>query len=207
MALKVIGAGLGRTGTMSLKLALEQLGFAPCYHMIDVIQKGKMDEWNRTVETPKPDWEQVFEGYQATVDWPACNYYRDLMALYPDAKVILSVRSPESWFASTQATIFAAIDQAQGPGGMSFARKLVTEVVGPDMHDRAALLPAFERWNESVKAFVPKEKLLVFEAAQGWAPLCKFLGVPVPATPYPATNSTEEFRSRRIGGGPPQRAS
>jgi hypothetical protein len=200
MALKVIGAGLGRTGTMSLKLALEQLGFAPCYHMIEVIQNPeRLALWNRVVESAKPDWDEVFDGYEATVDWPACNYYRDLMALYPDAKVILSVRSPESWYASTQATIFAAMDQVRGPGGMSFARKLVTDVVGPDLRDRDALIAAFERWNEEVKAAVPKDNLLVFEAAHGWAPLCDFLGIPAPDAPYPETNTTEEFRARFAG--------
>jgi hypothetical protein len=197
MALKIIGAGLGRTGTMSLKLALEQLGFKPCYHMVEVFQNNRMEQWNALVETGKPDWNKVFEGYEATVDWPACNYYRELMAAYPDAKVILSLRDPESWFASTQATIFRTLDEAGGASGpMRFAHKLITQIVGPDVHDRAALLAAFARWNEEVKAAVPKEKLLVFEAKQGWKPLCACLGVPVPAAPYPQTNSTAEFQAR-----------
>ena len=197
MTMKVIGAGLGRTGTMSLKVALEQLGFKPCYHMVEVFQNNRMDQWNALVAADKPDWDKVFEGYEATVDWPACNYYRELMVKYPDAKVILSLRAPESWFASTQATIFRTLDQAGGADGpMRFAHKLVTQIVGPDLHDHDALIAAFDRWNADVKATVPKEKLLVFEAKQGWQPLCDFLGVSVPATPYPETNTTAEFQAR-----------
>ena len=113
MPLHVIGAGLGRTGTLSLKLALEQLGLGPCYHMMEVrAAPERLEHWNRIAAGEQVDWDEVFAGFQSTVDWPACNYWRELMARYPDAKVILSLRDPDGWFRSTQATIFS--DEVQG---------------------------------------------------------------------------------------------
>lgn len=204
MPLKVIGAGLGRTGTMSLKLALEQLGFGPCYHMFEVFREAaqRVPHWERVTRGENVDWEEVFAGFQATVDWPACNYYRELMARYPEAKVILSLRPADKWFASTQATILADT-QFEGTRP-PFIKRIVDAIVGEDWHDRSRLMSAFERHNAAVRATVPKDRLLVFEAAQGWEPLCAFLGVPVPATPYPRVNTTEEFRARRAPRTAPQ---
>ncbi|MDE2487101.1 MAG: sulfotransferase family protein, partial [Alphaproteobacteria bacterium] len=107
MTLKVIGAGYGRTGTMSLKLALEQLGFGPCYHMVEVFKNPQAPAWWLEAADGRPDWAKIFNGYSATVDWPSATFYRELAEAYPDAKVILTERDPEAWFRSTQATIFA----------------------------------------------------------------------------------------------------
>ncbi len=193
MPLDVIGAGLGRTGTLSLKLALEQLGLGPCYHMLEVrAAPARLEHWNRIAAGEKVDWEEVFAGFRSTVDWPACNYWRELMARYPDAKVILSLRDPDAWFRSTQATIFSDAVQSGAPPSVV---KILTDVVGKDLGDRERCIAAFERHNASVKAGVPAERLLVFDAKQGWEPLCAFLGVPVPDAPFPAVNTTEQFRT------------
>lgn len=195
MSLKIIGAGLGRTGTLSLKLALEQLGFGPCYHMAEVFpHPERVQQWNDITAGKPVDWDAVFAGFQATVDWPACNYYRELMAKYPDAKVLLSVRpSAEKWFASTQATIFADRPPGVRP---DFIPRIIGDKVGPDWHDKDKVIAAYERHNDEVRAYVPKNKLLEFRPNDGWEPLCAWLGVPVPAAPYPSVNSTEEFQSR-----------
>ena len=193
MSLRVIGAGLGRTGTLSLKLALEQLGLGPCYHMVEVrADPVRLEHWNRIAAGEPVDWDEVFAGFQSTVDWPACNYWRELMARYPDAKVILSLRDPEAWFRSTQATIFS--DAVQSEAAPSIV-KLLTDVMGPDLHDRKRCIAAFERHNAAVCAGVPSGRLLVFDPTQGWGPLCAFIGVPVPDAPFPSVNTTEQFRT------------
>jgi hypothetical protein len=193
MPLDVIGAGLGRTGTLSLKLALEQLGFGPCYHMLEVrAAPERLEHWNRIAAGTPIDWDEVFRGFRATVDWPACNYWRELMARYPAAKVILSLRDPESWFRSTQATIFGDAVQSGAPPSIV---KILRDVVGPDLADRERCIAAFERHNAAVRAGVPAERLLVFDAKQGWRPLCAFLDVPVPDAPFPAVNTTEQFQA------------
>ncbi len=196
MALRVIGAGLGRTGTASLKQALERLGFGPCYHMMEVLGGGeqrdrRIAQWDAISRGETPDWPAVFDGYAATVDWPACNYWRELLALYPDARVILSRRhTAEQWFESTQATILHP-DLAHPP----FIDRLVAAVLGDDPHDGPACRAAYEAHNAAVIAAVPADRLLVFEPGDGWAPLCAFLGVAVPDDPYPQVNSTADFQA------------
>ncbi len=201
MALSVIGAGFGRTGTLSLKGALETLGFNPCYHMMEVMQHGFGGIWNDIAHGGTPDWEAVFKGYQATVDWPACNYYRELADLYPDAKVLLSLRDADKWYDSCQNTIFRAMrmEHADAPPNlktqMSMARKLVVEnTFGGNIDDRAHCIAVYNRHNETVRQVIPKDRLLVFQPSDGWDPLCAFLGVPVPEAPYPRVNTTEEFQ-------------
>jgi hypothetical protein len=201
MALSVIGAGFGRTGTLSLKGALEMLGFDPCYHMIEVMQHGFAGKWHDIAHGAAPDWEDVFKGYKATVDWPACNYYRELAELYPDAKIILSLRDADKWYDSCQATIFRAMMMPRegAPPNvqiqMEMARKLVIEnTFGGNIDDRAHAIAVYNRHNETVQKVIPADRLLVFQASDGWEPLCRFLGVPVPAAPYPKVNTTEEFQ-------------
>ena len=160
----------------------------------------RLEHWNRIAAGEQVDWEEVFQGFRSTVDWPACNYYRDLMSRYPAAKVILSQRDPEAWFRSTQATIFSDAVQSQAPPSVV---KILTDIVGKDLSDRAACIAAFERHNAGVKQFVPAERLLVFDPAQGWVPLCAFLGVAVPDAEFPAVNTTEQFRAMIGGSAPP----
>lgn len=204
MALQVIGAGLGRTGTMALKQALEQLGFAPCHHMYEVIQHPEQaDFWERAARGEKVDWEEVFANYSASCDWPSCAFYKELADRYPAAKVILTLRDPKAWYTSVCNTILPAMKAPMflpdgtrvGPPG-DFAPLLIGEkTFGMDFSEEH-MMAVFERHNADVKRTIPAERLLVFEAAQGWEPLCRFLGVPVPHTPFPLTNTTQEFQRR-----------
>jgi hypothetical protein len=200
MTLRVIGAGLGRTGTMSLKVALEQLGFGPCYHMVEVF--AHMPESLRLWEAAacgQPDWAAIFDGYAATVDYPGCTFWRELAAFFPDAKVILSTRSPDSWFDSVSKSIFGPFSRRSidvSPAKAFFEGTVLVDFEPQRMDDRAYMTDFFERWNASVIAEVPPDRLLVFEAKQGWEPLCTFLGVPVPDVPYPRLNSGEEWARR-----------
>lgn len=200
MALKVVGAGFGRTGTLSMKLALEMLGVGPCYHMVEVFKNPHHAEiWSAAADGPV-DWESIFAGYQSTVDWPSTFFWRELANHYSDAKVILTVRSTESWLNSMHQTILRVM-QGEPPEGVDIAkaqhqmaRKLVLErTFGGKADDDAHLASVYERHNEEVRRSIPADRLLVFEAKQGWEPLCKFLGVPVPDAPYPKVNSAEEF--------------
>ena len=198
MPLSIIGAGLGRTGTMSLKLALDQLGFGPCYHMIEVFKNPAAFAWWEAAADGKPvNWEQIFDGYRATVDWPSATFYKTLADAYPEAKVILTVRDPEAWFASTQATIFARdFTAAPTTPFETMAAKVVGDLFDRRMHDRDHLISVYERHNAQVRAVIAPERLLDYEVSQGWGPLCDFLGVAAPEGPMPKANSTEEFQAR-----------
>jgi len=199
MALKVIGSGLGRTGTMSMKLALEQLGFVKCYHMVEVfLNQHHAALWVAAAEG-RPDWDALFEGYLATMDYPGAPFWRELADHYPDAKVVHTVRDPQKWFESTQATIFSEgnLNRVESvPGLREFFEKAVHSAIGEHIHDRAFMLDYFKRHNEEVARTVPKERLLVYEVGEGWEPLCAFLGVPVPDTPFPRENTKEQFQAR-----------
>lgn len=206
MTLSVIGAGFGRTGTMSLKLALEQLGLGPCYHMVEVFKNpAAPDWWYEAAQDPaKADWGKIFAGYKATVDWPNATYWKELAEAYPDAKVILTERDPDTWFESTQATIFA--DRGPMDPEASFprmVRKVVYDLFDGRIHDREYAISIFKAHNAQVRATIPPERLLVYEVAQGWKPLCDFLDEAVPGEPMPKVNSREEFGMRIAGGGPP----
>ncbi|MEO0981312.1 MAG: sulfotransferase family protein [Pseudomonadota bacterium] len=195
MSLKVIGAGFGRTGTASLKIALEQLLGAPCYHMSEAIgNAGHIDLWIDAA-AGKPDWDAIFGNYAATVDFPASNYWRELAAAYPDAKIVLSIRDAERWFQSTQETIFSKKLQAYQDGTKwgRMIKATIDDHLGGDVNDREAVIAAFNQNTADVKAAFGPDRLLVFEAKDGWAPLCELLSVPVPDEPYPHVNSKEEF--------------
>lgn len=203
MALKVIGAGLGRTGTLSLKLALEHLGFGPCHHMAEVFANigSQVPKWVDVVNG-KPDWDSVFDGFQAAVDYPGCSYWQELADKYPDAKIILSLRDPESWFNSVNSTIFSdrmlMMVLQEGPIRTFFQGAVVRDF-GDRIADKDFMVDYFKRRNDAVIAAVPRERLLVFEAKEGWEPLCAFLGVPVPDAPYPRVNSREEMLGTHEG--------
>ena len=198
MPLSVIGAGFGRTGTMSLKLALEQLGIGPCYHMSEVFKNpAAPGYWEAAADGKPVDWEEVFAGYRSTVDWPSATFYKELADAYPDAKVILTVRDPEAWFTSTQATIFASriFEDATSDWGR-MVLKVVGDLFDREMSNKAKLIDVYNRHNETVQRVIPAERLLVYDLSEGWDPLCSFLGVPVPGEPMPNTNSTEDFKQR-----------
>jgi len=203
MALKIVGAGFGRTGTRSLKEALEILGFGPCHHMMEVFTHPEQVEfWDRVATGQKYDWEECFANYQSACDWPSCTFYKELADKYPTAKVILSLRDPKSWFKSVSNTIMGAMKKPDAnAGGVVlpgiFGPKLIGErTFGFDFSEEH-MIDVYERHNAEVKRTIPANRLLVFEAKDGWEPLCKFLGVKAPEVPYPAMNSTEEFQERR----------
>jgi hypothetical protein len=204
MDLQVIGAGFGRTSTLTLKLALEQLGFGPCYHMMEVFSHpGHAELWEKSVRDGGDDWKTALAGYKSSVDWPSCHFWREQMEAWPNAKVILTEREPHAWYKSMSQTILPAmarpIPSDVPPPVAAQARmgKLLIEekTFGGDTGE-AHVLDVYRAHNAAVRREVPADKLLVFDASQGWEPLCRFLGVPVPATPFPKTNSTEEFRTR-----------
>jgi hypothetical protein len=202
MTLSVIGAGWGRTGTMSLKLALEELGFGPCHHMFEVIKTpGQPELWSAAFDGDAAAREEALKDYRSAVDWPSAAFWRELAEAHPEAKVILTVRDPDKWFDSTQATIFNEQTAPKGGGGVppaftAMLAKMMQLEVGAMKHDRAKATAAMRAHNDTVKAAIAPERLLVYEVREGWAPLCAFLGVPAPETPFPKTNTTEEFVAR-----------
>ncbi len=196
MGLQVIGAGLGRTGTMSLKLALEHLGFGPCYHMAEVLVQARRNIplWLDVIHG-KPDWDAVFAGFAASSDYPACTYWRELAEYYPEAKVILTLRDADGWFDSVSRTIFAEggpSSAVEGPMA-EFMHGAVIGDFADRIQDRDFMTAYFERRNAEIIAAVPPERLLVHHPGDGWETVCRFLGVPVPAEPYPRVNTSEEW--------------
>lgn len=217
MALKIIGTGLGRTGTHSLKLALEELGFTKCYHMETLLQHpADIVHWEAAMAGKPVDWDSLFSGYTAAVDIPTFIYYKELMQKYPDAKIIHTTRDAESWYKSFGDTIIRQSKPSIGKilsmsVRLPFSAKLrgqlrvfkfagaFTKTFLPDGFDnKEKTIAAFHEWNRQVLATIPKEKILVFDAKQGWDPLCRFLNVPVPSVPFPHSNTTNEFNSRKI---------
>ena len=214
MPLEVIGAGMPRTGTMSQKLALEQLGFGPCHHMIEVFaHPWQWRLWDAAADDKLEDWDEIYGGYRATVDAPGCYFWRELTLRYPDAKVLLSLREADRWYESVMATIFSPSHQQQmgaSPIG-PILRKLASRpsrpggtpspIANQGLPSREQMLAGFEAHNAAVIAAVPPERLLIYQVAEGWAPLCRFLGVDTPGTPFPRVNSSEEFHSVQVPAG------
>ncbi|HEX4198335.1 MAG TPA: sulfotransferase [Caulobacteraceae bacterium] len=195
MALKVVGSGLGRTGTKSMQSALNILGFGPCHHMVEVFAHPEsMALW---IEAGKgrPDWDAIFEGYHSVVDYPGAHFWREIADYYPDAKVLHTVRDPDQWFDSTQATIFAP-GRSMGEGVRGEFFNTFSGPMRDHLADRAYMTDHFLKHTEAVKAAIAPERLLIYQAGQGWEPLCKFLGAPVPDVPYPSENSRAEFVAR-----------
>jgi hypothetical protein len=198
VVLKVIGSGLGRTGTASLKLALEQLGFGPCHHMKEVLDHPEtVPLWVKAFEE-KPDWDAIFRGYGSAVDAPTCKFWRELSAYYPEAKVVHTARDPDEWFNSTQASVFApdAFGLNPTPPYRRFFELNLRVYTEGGIHDRAFMTGHLRRHNAEVAQTIPKHRLLVYEIGQGWGPLCAFLGVPTPEAPFPLTNTREEYAAR-----------
>lgn len=201
MPLEIIGAGFGRTGTRSLKDALETLGFGPCHHMSEVHNNPAQPAiWDALADGAAIDWETVFDGYRSQVDWPGAAFWRELAEAYPQARVILTLRSPESWHRSVTATIGRYLtDEIQPETGRTrMAYRLITRnIFDGKVDDPEHAMRVFEEHNAEVQRTIAPERLLVLPVGSGWQPLCDFLGVPVPDAPYSSRNSTEEFNARR----------
>jgi hypothetical protein len=206
MPLDVIGAGFGRTSTKSLKDALELLGFDRCYHMFEVREHHPEHRplWAAAHRGEAVDWEALFVGYRASVDWPSCNLWRELAQYYPQAKVILTARDAEQWYDSVMRTIYPSSqamrtdDDPQRREAGEWVNTIIwQQVFDGRMNDRAHAISVYNTHVASVRAGIASERLLVFEPQSGWAPLCEFLQCPLPDTPYPLVNTTEEFLARR----------
>lgn len=207
--MEIIGAGFGRTGTMSLQAALEELGYQPCYHMKDVLtHPDHIQFWQRAAGGEEVDWADFFREYKAGLDYPLAGFYKEILATFPTAKVILTVRDPERWYESTRETIY------RGTAIPAWLTRLIPAYRGLQkmvqdsiwkhifegrFEDRSYALQVFENHVEDVKQTVPKGQLLIFEVKQGWGPLCEFLGKPVPAKPFPHINDRRTTRLMYAG--------
>jgi hypothetical protein len=199
----VIGVGFGRTGTLSLKVALERLGFGPCLHMVPLLpDPGRAALWTKAA-TSRDDasLDAATEGYRSTVDWPGTFLWRELVARHPSAKVVLTVRDPRKWYESADNTIHAAF-RSPSTGLPAPVVDMLNVAVwdgtfGGNFADRTEAIKIFEEHNACVRREIAPDHLLVFEVTEGWEPLCEFLGVPVPHEAFPRTNDTESFHRRR----------
>lgn len=213
MALEVIAAGLGRNATFTMKFALEKLGFGPCHHMVEVFADARRQVplWIEAAGG-NPDWDAIFDGFRASSDYPSASFWRELADYYPEAKVVLTTRDPDSWFESVSATIFS-------PGMQDSLKGSPVEVMmngavfgpfgGGDITDRAFMTDWYAQRNQLVIDTIAPERLLVFQPKDGWEPLCEFLGVDVPDLPFPRVNSRDELttasnESSGIPAGPEQ---
>jgi len=216
--MKLIGAGMPRTGTLTQKMSLEMLGLGPCYHMVDVLADlEQAGLWERALQG-RPDWPEIFSGYESSVDWPGGYFYKELAEYYPEAKVLLSVRDPESWESSMRQTVWAvrngeslirllssaqALVNPQWQGFVKMIDGLLWQGNGTfagGHAEPAQLIEAMLRHNEEVKATIPADRLLVWDVSEGWEPLCEFLELPVPGVPLPHINDRTEFLNRIIDG-------
>ena len=193
MTLKVIGTGFGRTGTDSMREALNILGVGPCHHMYEVIANEEQKRlWRALAKGTAPDWERLFAGYVSCVDWPSAHYWPELIKVYPEAKVILTYRSPESWWASVEKTLLPVFRKSTDPDSLGLAL-IARQVFGGRPDDRDHAIAVYEANVAAVKATVPAGRLLIHNLGDGWAPLCAHLGVAVPDQPYPRANNSNEF--------------
>lgn len=197
MELVVVGAGVGRTGTHSLKIALERLLDAPCHHMLEILgDPTQVPAWTDAIEGRPVDWAAMLSAYRAIVDWPGGSFWPELSAANPDALVLLSVRDPESWYRSASNTIFLTFDNMppEIAPWMDSVRKLLRDRFSDRFDDPEAMMDAFRRHNDTVRAQIPADRLLEWTPGDGWEPICERLGLPVPSEPFPLTNTTDEFR-------------
>jgi hypothetical protein len=197
MVLKIVGTGLGRTGTKSLQSALNMLGCGPCHHMVEVFAHPESAGLWIEAAKGRPDWEAIFAGYQSVVDYPGAQFWRELTTYYPNAKVLHTVRDPDQWFESTQATIFSPEGPVRRPSSMTEFFNIFLNSFGGHLHDRKYMTDHFRDHTRRVTETIPPERLLIYQVSQGWGPLCEFLGVPVPGEPFPSQNSRAEFIARR----------
>jgi len=212
MGLKVIGTGQGRTGTTSLKIALEQLGFGKCYHMWELMNNpDQLIYFQKAERGENVDWDELFKGYNSACDYPVIRYYKQVLEKYPDAKVIHTMRDAESWFKSCSDTIFWAVKPSfrrlmgmmiRLPFSATLRKRLrifkfneimVGSSFGNDLKNKKKVIDYYNEYNSTILNTIPKEKLLVYDVKTGWEPLCNFLNVAVPSTPFPKSNTKDEF--------------
>ncbi len=209
MALRVIGSGFGRTGTMSMKTALEQIGFGPCHHMVEVMGNPAQPAfWKAIAAGEQVDWNEVFAGYNSQVDWPGAHVWHETSVTFPDARVIHTERPEAEWWNSFSVTIgkfFAVAPTLPLPPHIREIFETMTgwfmkETFGGHV-DRDTAIAAYRRNNQKVRDTIPAHRLLVFNVAEGWGPICRFLEVPMPDTPFPRSHPRDEFWAH-FGGEP-----
>lgn len=200
--LEVFGAGVGRTGTHSLKKALEQLGFGPCHHMLHMLEDpDSIPYWERAATGESMDWQKVYAGFRSSVDWPGARYWQEITETFPEAKVILTLRDPDSWYESARNSIYKAAHAPAPPNAGEVYNRVVDVglntvwrgIFDGRFIDKEWAQRLFLQHNDAVIRGVSKDRLLIFEVSQGWEPLCEFLGVPVPDTPFPRSNDRAQF--------------
>ncbi len=207
MTLAVLGVGFGRTGTLSLKAALETLGFAPCYHMVEVArQPDHARAWARAARGESVDWQAFFSGYAAAVDWPPAAFWRELATAFPSARVVLTVRDAAAWYASFRATIIERAAALSPPADSPLRaiyeithELILNGVFDGNAADEPHARAIYEAHNRAVIDTVPVERLLVYDVATGWAPLCAFLHRPIPSEPFPHLNTRGGFLRQYLG--------
>ena len=207
--MKVICAGWGRTGTRSLKFALEKLLRQPSYHMQNILLNKKDAKiWHDSIFKKNEEfkWDKIYKGYGACLDFPSCNYYKELMEAYPESKVILTIREDESWIKSWNVLnnqilksltfrFLAKIPKTSFKLQKDIHNKMILGEDGAFCGAKTDLerKQKFNEWNKSVIKYVPKDRLLVYEVKDGWEPLCKFLNSPIPDIPFPYKNKTKNM--------------
>ncbi len=206
--MQVIGAGFGRTGTLSLKNALEELGVGPCYHMVEALwgDTSRIETWKEAAQGNQVDWQHLLAGFESTVDWPGCTFYEPLMHEFPDAKVLLTVRDPDAWYESARDSIYATLiagrngelsggtETPPSPEAFEMIVALIWEgTFDGRFEDRDYAIEVFNRHNNEVRSKVPADRLTVHEIKDGWEPLAEMLGVPVPDAPFPRLNDKASF--------------
>lgn len=199
MGLKVVGAGLGRTGTHSLKIALEQLLGGTCYHMVEVFPRPEhVPLWHAAILGEQPDWEEMLQGFTATVDWPAAAVWADLHRAFPDSVVLLSLRDdPAAWWRSFSQTILEVMQRGPAqPDDQWYAMSVdMLRRFTPDYADEGAAIAAYEAHNQAVRESVEPGRLIEWRPKDGWGPLCRGLGISEPEEPFPHVNTTDDFRA------------
>lgn len=209
MSLQIIGSGFGRTGTMTLKQVLESLGFGPCHHMVEILEKPeRLAPWKKLAAGETVDWEEAFAGYRSQVDWPGAYVWPQTIEAFPDARVIHSERPADAWWNSFDGTIgkfFRVFRDLDVPPHVmeqfTVMHDWLIQGVFTDFTDRDSAIAAYRANNQRVRDTVPADRLLVFNVAEGWEPLCRFLEVPVPDVPFPHTHPKKEFWEH-FGGEP-----
>jgi hypothetical protein len=190
---------------MSLKVALERLLGEPCYHMIEVFPRpAHFGLWTTAAHGERVDWHALFDGFTAAVDWPAAAFWKEISEAFPESMILLSTRdSAESWWQSASETIFGVVTADRSGPIATMVDAIFETRFTKAIHDREAAIAAYERHNENVRATAPRARLVEWTPKDGWGPLCKALGVAVPAEPFPYVNTTDEFRARVAAGSPP----
>ena len=214
---QVIVAGMSRTGTKSIKQALEILygNNARAYHMTEVLNQPKhLEIWSDLAfgrrQVSQQVWEQLLDGYIATTDMPCAFYFKELAEAFPNAKVVLTVRDESEWFESF-CRLLVVVHRFQYLRFLPplnrfwpYGTKLNQMVFGDRAFERSepvreVFIEAYRQHNERVRQSIAPDRLLEFNVQQGWKPLCEFLELDVPQSDFPHSNAGISGPSKILG--------